>query len=267
WYLRTGSISRPHLTPAGHSLDGGSFSPLMWLYERMAPGRELSRREAQHMHLFGGPRSLFAVAGAWVALIFLVVHQFVLWINSEPARPPRGPGHLLFMLPFLGFFLFSLGFATVRRARYLWLRERCDRTTLFGLAERLGLGASLTCWGVTAAIVLAISLAREPGRSHLAASYVIAHGAFSVCLFYGGMAMTRGWAVRDVLLAVVIGLWFFVQLNLLKPLPEATTSTAWVMTLAALLFAALLRWYAARQWRTLDWRIAMPPRPVARGNA
>lgn len=267
WYLRTDSITRPQLTPAGTSLDNGGAFPLMWLFERLLPRREMSRSEAQHMHLFGGPRSIFAMTGAWVALIFLLVHQFVLWINSSPVRPARGPADLLFMLPFLGFFLFSLGFATVRRARYLWLRERLDRSALFGLAERLGLHASFTCWGVTALIVLAITLSRDPGNARVTVPYVIAHAAFATCLFYGGMTMTRGWAVRDVLLAIVIWLWFVVQLFLLKPLADASPSTAVKMALAALLFAALLRWHAARKWKTLDWRIAMPPRPAERTNA
>lgn len=266
WYLRTDFVTRPQLTSAGNSPEQG-FAPLLWLWERMAPRREMSRNEARHMHLFGAPRSVFVLTGVWVALIFLLVHQFVMWTNSNPARLQSGSSNLLFMLPFMGPFLFSLGFATLRRARYLWLRERLDRSALFALTERLGLQSGLTCWGVTAAVVLAVTLGRSPDHARFVLPYVIAHASFAMCLFYCGMSMTRGWAVRDVLLAMFVWLWFVVQLFLLRPTPDAAPGMAWKLTLAALLFAALLRWHAARKWRALDWRIAMPSRLVARANA
>lgn len=266
WYLRTASVTRPALSVSAQSTDGVGMAPLLRLFDAVIPAGTPTRAQAQHFYLFGGPLSMYVLTGVWVALIFVVVNQFVVWFNA-PGRPMVGHLNLLAMLPYLGFFLFTQGITTVRRARYLWLRDCQPRAALFALAERLGLRATLTAWTITAAGVLVFALAGDSGKAGELILYVVAHLAFAICLFYGGMAMTHAWALRDVLLAAGLWLWFIVHLYQLQPHRDAEPGTALTMTLAALALAALLRWYAARAWRRIDWRVVLPSPPAARTPA
>ncbi len=266
WYLRTNSVARPQLASSTQSaLDGGSFTPLHRLFACVTPKGELSATQAQSMYLLGGLPSMFAITGVWIAGLFFLFHLLVQWFGAPAARPGSyGPANLLFMLPFIGFFMFSLGFNTVRRARYLWLRERLDRRGLFGLAEQRGLRASLSGWGVTAAIIAVIELLRDPGNAGYVPVYLLAHAALAICLFYGGMASTRTWSVRDVTLGAVIWIGFAVQVYQLSPERHPDSGTVLNFELANLIFALLLRWYALRIWQGLDWRITTLPRPGER---
>ena len=266
WYLRTASVTRPALTISAPSTDGVGMAPLLRLFDAITPAGTPTRAQARHFYLFGGPLSIYVLTGVWVALVFVVVNQFVVWFNAS-GRPMVEHLSLLSMLPYLGFFLFGQGITTVRRARYLWLRDCPQRATLFALAERLGLRATLTTWGITAACVLVLVVPADPGNAREVIIYVLAHLAFAVCLFYGGMAMTRAWALRDVLLAAGLWIWFIVHYSLLLPRREAAPGTALTMTLVALALAALLRWYAARAWRRIDWRVVLPSPPAARTPA
>lgn len=269
WYLRTESVNRPaNLTNPG--LHGDAQAPLLRFLEPLIPDGESSRSKLQQLYLLGTSVAGFAVSGLWVALIFLGVNMLVTWINSSHRGAGAATQQLLFMLPFLGFFMFSIGQVIIRNARRLWLRERMDRSALFRTAEWHGLRACLATWSVTAALVLAVSLAREPSIARFAVLFVAAHTSLAICLFYGGMAMTRTWTgewiFRNGLLVTLLGAFFMVYLYQLKPELDASPATIIRMIIAALVFAAALRAYAASAWKNLDWRVARLPWSGARAN-
>lgn len=265
WHLRTDFVARPQLASSTQAaLDGGSFKPLHRLFNSMTPKGELSARQTQYMYLLGGLPSMFAITGVWITALFFLIHLLAQWFGPPSRHGSFGPQSLLFMLPFLGFFMFSLGFNTVRRARYLWLRERLDRPALFGLAGQLGLRASFSGWGVTAALIAVVELLRDPGNVGFIPLFVLAHAALAVCLFYAGMAMTRTWSLRDVTLGAVIWIGFVVQLYHLSPDRNPRVETALILVVVNVIFALLLRGYASRIWRGLDWRVTTLPRPAER---
>lgn len=266
WYLRTPSVTRPALILSNSGMDNSVPTPLQRLFEAMIPDGETSRSQLQQLYLLGATSSGFGITGVWVAFIFVLAHQFVLWMNSSPGRSAQVSLQMLNMLPFLCFLLVSMGHVLVRRTRCLWLRERMDRSALFGMAEKHGLRSCFTAWGIVAALVLAITLLRDPGSARFAVLFVIAHAAFALCAFYGGMAMTQGWVARNVVLMTILGIWFLVHMHQLEPKRNASPETAIMFTIAALLLAAALRWYAYSAWKRLDWRIAKLPWPAARSS-
>lgn len=259
WYLQSVSVKRPEFPLSGDPAAGAEATPIGRLFSSvLSPRGRLSTPEALRMYLFGSASPLFFVlTGAWVALIFLVV-QFMTAGGFRRAEPLVG------MLPFLGFFNISLGFATARRARLLWLRTDLDRAGLFRLAERWGQFAAMTTWLVAAAaIVVPILLFQERSASAVVL-YVFMQGVAAVALYYGGMAMIRGWSFPDVLLCILLVLLVIAQSAYFLPMRDPSMGSLAILLLAAGVVLLLLRGYAASCWHKLDWRVARMPRTGAR---
>jgi hypothetical protein len=254
-YLRARSIRRPAASAGNFSNDGVGQPPFQWLLNADTSGAPARPLAISHYLLGCGSMRLYVLTGAWVALIFLLLHLIM----------PRGSnaqgGPLLAMLPYLSFQCAITGFTTARRARLLWLRAGLNRAEIFALASRLGLQATMITWAVPAAVVaLQVGLS-DPGRTPNALLFVASQAAVAVCMFYGGLSLVRDWSARDVLLCIALVILFIAQAVMLGPQRPGNYIAMWSGLLAgAAVLALLLRAYAAHLWRVLDWRLIKPPK-------
>jgi hypothetical protein len=254
WYLRAGSIRAPAVPRGFNWNTSGEDSPFQFLLgeERARPGENL-RARAVYQYLFGcaGPR-LFVITGLWVAAIFLVVHMF----STNGHRTGPGPWQLLFMLPFVSFCSVTMGYTTARRARFLWLRAGTDRAGLFAVASRLGLRAAMICWGVIAGTVALYVIARDPVGAGPVLLFVASQGIVAIGMFYAGLSLVRDWSAGEVLLCIGLTVLFLAQCFLVPSAfrDDFVASTSITLLIAAVL-AFLLYGYAARQWRSVDWKL------------
>jgi uncharacterized membrane-anchored protein len=257
WYLRAGRIRQMQLPYAGASASAAERFPLRWLFD-LDPSRSptTSPAAATFHYLLGcGSYRLFAMTGAWMALLFLLMQVVV------PRGPSSGKTLLISMLPFLAFNSAVMGYTTARRARLLWLRAGTDRAGIFAVAEKLGLRASMATWGVVAGAVLVHSMLTNPERAPWMPLFVASQGAAAICMFYGGFALVRDWSARDKALTVVLAILFLLQVSVFGPSQTGNLALPWTALLViASVLALALRWYARRQWRVLDWRLIKPPR-------
>jgi hypothetical protein len=252
WYFSADSIRGPANLRSFSWKTSGEYSPFQYLLkvDEIRPEPD-SRSTAIYQYLFGcASRRLFVVNGIWIAALFMLMSA----LGAE--RRVRGPGQLMYVLPFLGFFCTAIGFTTARRARLLWLRAGVDRAGLFALASRLGLQAALTTWAVVAGAVGLFAIAGSPAHAPVILLFLAAQTAVATCMFYGGLAMVRDWSAREVLLVIGLMILFLLQMSLFWPYKIASVIAPWTtMLVLASALAIMFRWYAQRRWRALDWRL------------
>jgi hypothetical protein len=255
WYLRTGTIRRP-VPKFGNSPNTmAECSPFQWLLAtENARSDQPTRRLAISHYLLGcASNRLFVITGAWVGAIFLLLH----FMGNER---PRQPVQVLFMLSFLAFHFGAMAYATARRARLLWLRAGMSRKALFLLGERQALRASLITWAIVASLALVVTALPDPARIPQLLLYAGAQAVVCIAAFYAGFAIVKDWHVGDMLLFIVLGVLFVVQIVLgaLAWRSGRLTVTAVLILVIAGILAIALRLHAARRWSGLDWRIARP---------
>lgn len=258
WLMRTPQVARPAIMPSGATSD---THPFAWLMDVLPASPRNSASHATSLHLLGGGNAMFIVNGLWIALLFLVA-QFGM---SNTGRPRNNGIGLVLMLPFLAFMFATVGFMIVRRARLLWLRMGADRHALFRTAETRGLTAMGISWIIpAAAIVVSVAARGDYAATGLLLFYVLPALGLATAFFYGGMAMSHGLSVRDLLLGTGLAGLFVIYLFLLEPGHLADAQRALVTLGVTLAAALLLRALALRAWRRVDWRIAKLPPPSRR---
>lgn len=257
WLMQAQRIRRPAVNSSGASTD---TTPFGWITDALPLlPQENSPRHATFLHLLGGRLSLFVVNGLWIALIPLAAHLFMDGTGNQQRR-----SSLHSMLPLLCMMSVPMGFTIARRARSLWLRAGADRAGLFRTAESLGLRATMLSWSIAAAaVVLTVAMRGVHSLPTILTLHVIPLAVVAAGFFYGGLAMVRGFSVRDVVLGVVLGLFFLLQVILIQSPEPSSTRSAAVLGIG-LAMIAVLRTYAAWSWRRLDWRIAKMPPPAPR---
>jgi hypothetical protein len=239
----------------GNSGSAPERYPLQWLFEGDPSRSQATSPAAATFHyLLGcGSYRLFVMTGAWMALLFLLMQVVV------PRNRASGSSLLVSMLPFLAFNSAITGYNTARRARLLWLRTGTDRAGIFAVAEKLGLLASMASWGVVGGAVLVYAMVTNPERAPWIPLFVASQGAAAICMFYGGFALVRDWSARDKALTVLLAILFLLQVSVFGPSQSGNLALPWTALLViAGALAVALRWYAARQWRGLDWRLIKP---------
>jgi hypothetical protein len=253
-YLSAGAF-RPPRWYGDRSSQGFEGSPLGALVSRLEPSRgAVSRQRAIWLILLGTASPLrYAFSfSAWLLLLLFALH----WLTPDQFTLDSLPNFLLSMAAMSGA---TAAYMLVRRARQLWLRHGPDRAGLFLMVERGGLELVLLLMGILAGAVLALVLFNRPGLAVPLLVYSIAQVLFSICLFYGGLSLTRGWTPDELGLSIALALLFVVQTIALRP----TQGTSTALLLGALVFylvlALLLRRHARRRWLTLDWRLARLP--------
>lgn len=252
WYLSARRIDKPAALPSFGAPPAGEQSGLPFFVKIDDAGAGAdSRATAVLQYLFGSSSyRMFALNGIWIAAILLLAGLF------GGGQRATGPGQFLYMLPFLTMLAVSIGFTTARRARLLWLRAGMDRAGLFALAARRGLRGALTTWGVVAGSLGLLAMADNPARAPAILLFLASQAAVTACLFYGGLAFVRDWSVRDVLLGIGLVFVFLLQVSVLGPNQVGNVVLPWTTLLVlAVVLAIVLRWYALRQWRTVDWRV------------
>ncbi len=254
WYLRPRLIRRVMwIGNAGTESARRSQAPVA---ESIEP---CSRDTAVRQYLMGSPKlyghalnGLIALASA--ALMMVLMH----WAtrgrqNTDAARWP-----VLFLTYFVVFGMVA-GYTIARRARLLWLRAGLDRSELFLLAERTGLTASYVSAG-TAAVGVALWLwARTPESGPGLLVALLALMLFAPCLFYLGMALTRGWNIADVLSGAGMFGLLVAHVLLLQPWAPTVGHGIPVLMGISLLLIPGLRFHARRRWKRLDWQVAGLP--------
>lgn len=258
WLMRTRTVARPAVSPHGGTSETHPFS---WLIDILPTSARATRANASSLHLLGGGTTMFVVNGLWIALIFVVLH-FGMYRPGD--RPTSNGTGTLSMLFFLAFMCAPVGYSVARRARLLWLRTGLDRTELFRVAEQKGLRAMATSWIIPVAAVAAA--AATTGQNTVAmtlSAYVLPASLLAALLFYGGLAMTRGFGA-NALLVVALFFLFATVVVLAHPEPAFRPSRTLMATGLTLGSTVLLRRFALRSWQTLDWRIARLPLPQRR---
>lgn len=252
WYLSVRHIDKPAALPSFSAPTAGEQSglPFFLKIDEAGAGAD-SRSTAVLQYLFGSSSyRMFALNGIWIAAILLLMSIF------GGGRRAAGPGQYLYMLPFVAFFAISIGYTTARRARLLWLRAGMDRAGLFALAARRGLQGALTTWGVVAGAVGLYAIADNPAQAPAILLFLASQVAVTACLFYGGLAFVRDWSVREWLLGILLVIVFLLQVSVFGPNQIGNVLLPWTtMLVVAGVLAIALRWYALRQWRTVDWRV------------
>ncbi|HWL62872.1 MAG TPA: hypothetical protein VNQ32_08745 [Steroidobacteraceae bacterium] len=256
WYLGAARMQPPQHRRLANP---GAAMQYQWLMGNKDEATPDSPAKAMACYLLGtGSHRVFVVTGGWTALIFLAV-SFV----TSKGRLGQGD-LLLFMLPFLSINTAVMGFNVARRARLLWLRNGMDRKGLFLLAEKLGLRASLTTWGIVAGSAAACMIAWAPHNAPMVLLFIASQALFAVCLFYVGMALVRNWGTSDVVLGLgALGL-MLAQMIFAHPMNPATEQLPLVVLGASAILMLPLRWYTLRRWTGLDWRLIQPPRLTLR---
>jgi hypothetical protein len=251
WYLRTDTVIRP----AFPLMSGGSDTstpPLGRLLSQVgATSGPASRPQGLLQYLFGCASPLFFVLnGAWIAAVFIVVQLFTMGSLFQRTDP------LLTMMPYIAFLNAGLGFNAARRARFLWLRTDLDRKGLFSLVERLGLRYSMMGWFTACALLMVSALIDRPELTTTLLLYFALQATAAMGVFYGCLALTESWSVRDVALCIVLAVLMIAQMLIAQPRRDPSIEVVtWALVAAAAILVAL-RAYAGLRWRALDWRVA-----------
>jgi hypothetical protein len=174
----------------------------------------------------------------------------------------RTPMDYLMFLPMSAIFAAP---SLVARARLLWLRAGLDRAALFLAVERQALRAALAMLGIPVVVLVTMSLMHRPDLGLPILLFAATQVVANVLFVHAGLTVTRGSNFESVLMIVVLGLLFLVMTIILQP---GRGAFAWTYVATLAVFAVLtllLRRYAARAWRELDWRVA-GPLPAGIGN-
>jgi hypothetical protein len=259
WYLRTASVTRPDFPLMSGGSDP-SVTPLGSLLVQVgAPSGPVSRSQGQLQYLFGCASPLFFVLnGAWIAAIVVVLQ--LLTVGSLFERTDQ----LLGFLNIVVFMSCAIGFNAVRRARLLWLRADLDRRGLFRLVEKQGLQFSMTTWLCASALLMTCALVDRPELAPTLLLFFALKATATVALFYGSLAMTEVSSGRDIALGSGIGLLMLAQGVVLQPRSDPSSEALTWALIATVGISIALRGYAARRWRTLDWRVAKLSRATMR---
>jgi hypothetical protein len=268
WYLRAPSIRRVIYGKAGVAAAAAADNPFARLLRSFEDRTSSTPSRAQATELFllgSSSRLTHAIIGmCWVlgaGFFVLFFRMFMAYSTDAPAIP--GNMLVLFFAPPLMISPAGIAWLMSRRCRMLWLRTGLDRAALFARAERSGLSAGLLALGIPFVAFTAFVLASWPDRAAIIGAFSFAQLLFCICLFYGGLSLTRGWAVPDVLLC--LGFLALLALEILALQPWSDTQTAAGPTLLVLaLLIPLLRWHARRRWLALDWRVARMPQMLRR---
>lgn len=258
WYMKVGRISPPRWygDRSNQNMEGTPLAACMtWLAWSRGPMQQ-PRAICQMMLGVPSPlRSGIALAG-WMLLI-----MGFMYVANPRSRPmlTEVPGFSIMMAAMMGG---TMAYNAARRSRMLWLRAGMDRAALFATAERYGLISTITSIGILIGVTVAAALSRKPELSTEFLTFSLASLAVGLSAFYGGLALTRGWNVQEVLLCIVLFALFFFQMIFARPAAGNAFNS---VTGGLILFAtvALLRPYARRGWLKLDWRVAKMQRPFA----
>ncbi|MEO6079598.1 MAG: hypothetical protein ABIQ86_07455 [Steroidobacteraceae bacterium] len=255
WYMRADAFRTPRWfgdrsSQNFESTPAGMVSSLLD-FSRSA----LSPQRAGSLLLLGASSPLrYAITNTvWLAVIFLFFA--VMGTGSARARAGRVPG-MEFVLVFGATLGAQLAYMSARRARLLWLRAGSDRMSLFAMAERNGLAATLWSLLLTAAIVGCFTLLRAPDFARSLLLFAAAQLPAWVAAYYCGMSLTRTPNLIDVCLCIGLVLLFFVQMVFVQPKVDVSSLQLSLAAAFWLGLSILLRALAKRRWRALDWRIA-----------
>jgi hypothetical protein len=211
----------------------------------------MARARRQLLIGTASPLGLF-IAGAVPALFLLLI-----WFVVSRVGPPDPTWEIPMLWMMLASMMpATLGYSIARRARFLWLRAGVARAGLFNLAERSGLAAAVVLVLALTIGFLCISLSNRPDRAVVLLLYVAEQWVFAACVFYAGLAATRGWDAGGVLLAAFIGTLLLAHAIVIQPHHGTSAGLVAGALLLLLPVVGLLRWYARRRWLVLDWRIA-----------
>lgn len=258
WLMRAREVARPAVSPHGGTSETHPFS---WIIDILPTSARATTGNAVTLHMMGGGLTMFVVNGLWIALIFIAVRYMT---DRSGPGPNSGGSGTLFMLPFLAIMCTPVGYSMARRARLLWLRTGLNRAALFHQAEQKGLLAMGITWCIPAATILAGAAAtgQHPAMP-LVVAYVLPASLLAALLFYGGLAMTRGFG-PNALLVVVLFILYSGIVALVHPTAQIRTSHSLAAAGLTIVAIVLLRAFGLRSWRSLDWRIAKMPPPSRR---
>jgi len=258
WYMTTRTVRRPawFAFPNAREASGYTFPDRLMARRLESGSSAASPLHAARQFIGDPPLRRLAVTGILGVLAFTMLG--IIWrkvFAQAPAVPP-------FSLLILVLTCAGAGMAGVRIARRLWLPAGLDRAALFAMLEKHGLRASMTIFAAAAGTYLIISIVSRPDYALFFCLFALSQLAFGVCLFYGGLSFTRGWAMQEAMTG--LGLLFVIQVIATIPAMEAypprhvANTVAFVALLAFVLLIPLLRRHARRRWRTLDWRVVRP---------
>jgi hypothetical protein len=257
WYLLAPSI-RPGIhsrARMGEAYDNPVSRFFQWA---MGTHRNASRARATDQYLLGGAARGQLLLGVILILIAALIHLVLgpLVFTATPDLVVLRPVAPLFLAPVIIITSGAFSFALTRRARILWLRAGLDRVALFRRVERTGIMGAALSFGPFMVGALLYSIMIWPAYSNTILAFLVAQIAFLVCLFYGGLSLTRGWSAVDALLCIGLAILFAVEVTLLQPWSNQPNAAAPLVVGALLALALLLRWHARRRWLLLDWRVA-----------
>lgn len=255
--MRTAQVKRPDFPLGGEASMQPEANPvgrlMAWLDARnpATPTRD----EAVRLLLLGSPSySMPALTGLWVGALFVAMQLVTAGLTV------RNPASFVVVMPFLAFFGAAAGYNIGRRSRYLWLRTGHDRSALFAAAESAGLRATMATW-LAATLILGTLASRGVAMQLPAMTlFFLLQALVTVLVFYGGLAMVRGWSAGEVLMCVGLAVLTVGPLTLFGPGGGLSARTlGWTLP-PMLLAIRLMRAFATHRWRSLDWRVARLPR-------
>lgn len=254
WYLRRPRL-RGLMQVAAEQWLGGNQRP-------KSTGRTLSiwdngatgRNAALLAFLNGTPSMRSQLLSQGIPMVFLLLFA-LLQIRGNDAPDLMNPPMFFFGL--FGITGWSLGFSTARRARFLWLKAGLDRTSLFRVTEIAVVQGTAIALVPAGALLLALSIWRQPDLIAAALLYIATFSLLGVCAMYQGLAFMRQRNVLDIALAIIfVAAWIALMIWLL---PTFGHTTATIITLcAALPLAAVLRAHARARWHNIDWHLTRP---------
>jgi hypothetical protein len=260
WYMQARSFRTPRWfgDRSSQTFENSPAGMMASLLEFSRGAVSTQRASSQLLLGVSSPFSYAFMTTAWVA-VFFAGFAFL-----SPGRA-RVPGYE-FVLLFGCISGAQLAYMCTRRARMLWLRTGTDRASLFTMAENHGLAGTLWSLVLMTVVLGAFTLVRAPERVGPLLMLAAVQIPAWIGLFYSGMALTRGVAVTDVILYVVIGVLIIVEMAALgpggNPSPQVLATIAGVSLVACALFRKL----AKHRWMSLDWRVARLPAMGQRAN-
>jgi hypothetical protein len=253
-YLTAGEIRRPTLNQADGSL-------MHWL--DAGDGRApiaASERYATRVLLTGGRfgrRVTRSVVGIGVGVLCC----YCLWrLRGNPIFNPEEDRFLAIMVAYTGGILATASIRPmVGRARYLWLKTRCDRGQLFQKVEAEGWRALLSVGVFALAVSAYISLlARVPWQ--IVVETLLLSFLSGIAMIYVMLLSTQERPVlHGILVTALSALWFFgLFYGLLQHDFRVTGSRLFLLLAPQLLLIPLLRTWSQSRWQRIDWIVNRP---------
>jgi hypothetical protein len=266
WYVKTADIKQPAFRP-NTSLEEQPVLREAQLWLRVVVYLQgplsVTRRAAEHVYAMGANAKASFVLGAMFSALLYLLWVFVAEVGSQKLAM----SHIIFLCVFATA-AGSCAWSITRNARSLWLRAGLDRSGLFYLAERLGLGCSFFTYFVGACAFGLISYLRYPMPFPTLLLHLLTQMLLMLCFFYLFLAQIRGWNFMDAVICIIAASGWVVVLVALSPmLRQSQKSSPEVMTMLnvcfALIVAALIfRELARRRWKSIDWMLVRPPKAL-----